>query len=259
MSHKVLVIVLDGASFVFCNLFLWYMDNVKWFFHQFNRNMLYIDDIPITPTVLHNFFTGKYSSEHGVLGFKSLDKPCVILGEYKGKYVWDIAIEKRLKVRILNVPVKIPPININVYLGDMNWVDMWLPPRDNFETMVDRFHNLVIYNVSKEWDLFVVWYPIPDQAHHHFFPTVGDFNNLRKAFYWYDKAFRFARHVLEVAKPRYWLVVSDHGFSSDFEEFTFYGIKQHVHVRDGLVISNTKDLPRKPVDVFYWIRKYLGV
>jgi len=219
--------------------------------------MLYIDDIPITPTILHNFFTGKYSNEHGVFGFKTLDKPCSILGDYKGKYVWDIAIEHGFKVKILNVPVKIPTVNINVDLYGMNWVDAWLPLKDNFESIVDRFHEIVIRNIVKEWDLFIVWYPIPDQAHHHFFQTLHNEECLRKAFYWYNKAFKFARELITLSKPKYWIVLSDHGFSSDFEEVIAHGVKQHVHVRDGLVVSNTRELPRKTIDVYRWIIDHL--
>lgn len=259
MSHKVLVIILDGASFVFCNLFLWYMDNVKDLMHKYHRGMMYVDDIPITPCILHNFFTGKYSNEHGVKGFKFIGIPTEIAGSYRGKYIWDLAREKNLIVKLVNVPVKYPPLFVNVEVRDIPLANLFLPPKDNFQFWVEVLHAINVRNITSDWDLYITWYPIPDQAHHLFFPTLGSKENLDEAFRWYNMAFRFARHLIELAKPKYFLVLSDHGFSSDFESIEIEGHKQHLHVRDALVISNTIDLPKRPVEVFSWIRKYLGV
>jgi len=257
MSHKVMVIVLDGASFIFCNHFLWFMNNVKYIFHNFHRKMLYIDDNPVTPTILNNFFTGKYSREHGVKGFRTMDKPWSLIGEYKGEYIWDLARRLGYTVKVLNVPVKVPVVNINVHLHGANWIDLWLPRKDHFREDVERLHNIAVYNASQDWDLFIVWYPIPDQAHHYFFPTLHDFNALKTAFYWYDLAFKYARHLIEIAKPKYWIILSDHGFTSDFEHIVIDKYKQPVHCRDGLAVSNSPFLPDSTIYVHYWILYHL--
>jgi len=259
MSHRVLVIVLDGASFVMCNTFLWYMPAVKYFFHSYRRTLMFIDDVPNTPCVLNTMFSGKYSIEHGVYGFRVVDgKPCTF-GVYTGKYIWDIAIEKGFNVKVMNVPVRIPPIYINVDLGELDWIDALFPPKEKFREVVEKYHRLVIENIRGEWDLFIVWYPIPDQAHHHFFPTIHNEIKFREFTYWYNKAFQFAKELIDIAKPKYFLIVSDHGFASDFEKIEIDGYPVQVHLRDALAISNRQFLPRKPIEVYYWIKNSLGI
>jgi len=259
MTHRLLVVILDGASFFFCNTFLWMMQNVKHFFHNFHRNMLYIDEPPLTPCVLNTFFTGKPTREHGVLGFKELKKPMSFCGIYKGKYIWDIARESGLKVKVLNIPVRIPPVYLNVDTKDLHWIDMWLPPKDKFLWHVERFHLVAMENVKAEWDFFLVWYPVPDQAHHHFFQAITDELALKTACWWYDLCFLYARQLIEASKPHTWIILSDHGFMNDYEEYSACGVRQHIHQRDALVVTNTGDLPRSPREVFIWIRGHLNI
>jgi len=251
--------VLDGASFVFCNTFMWFMSNVKHFFTNFYRKLLYIDEPPLTPCVLNSFFTGLKTEEHGVLGFAPYDKPGAFCGEYKGKYIWDEAIERGLKVKVLNVPCRASTVNIGVDLEGSHWLDLFMPPRDAFKQTVEKLHSIALKAAKDAWDLFVVWYPIPDQAHHNFFPVILSLEKLREAFKWYDMAFGYAKHLIEAAKPQAWLVLSDHGFASDFEKYYACGREQHIHVRDALVVSNVAELPSSPREVYYWIKRRLGL
>lgn len=247
------MIVLDGASLVFCQLFCWYMPNVKWFWDNAKRRqMMFVDDVPNTPVVLNNMFTGKHSREHGVLGFGEAGPTAWYIGEYRGEYVWDKLEKWGLKVRVCNVMVKIPAVWVNANTFGMSKIDACLPPKERFEETVDRLHRVIKVN-ARDCDVFICWYPIPDQAHHHFFPTVGTPESLRLAFYWYDKAFRFARELIELARPEKWLVVSDHGFTSDFEHIVVQGKKQPVHIRDALAITNVDYCPSIPIEVYEWI------
>jgi len=252
---RVMVIVLDGASFVFTNTFIWDMDDARELWHRNHRCMMYIDEPPITPAVLTSMFTGKPTCEHGVKGFRTLEKPGIIAGEYRGKYIWDELEERGFVCKVINVPVKIPPVYRRVDIHRFNWVDCWLPPKDRFLPVVTRFHNVVCDYAKRDWDLFVVWYPIPDQAHHHFFQTIDSDQKLREACFWYNLAFKFAKELIELGRPTHWLIVSDHGFTSDFEEYWADGIRQHVHIRDGLTLSNIKDLPDRPRKVYHWIKR----
>ena len=127
-KRRVMVIVLDGVSFVLANTFLWRMPNVRWFFHNFRRRLMYIDDVPLTPVVLNTMFTGKNSSVHGVLGFRHVDKPGELIGRPKIPHIWSLALARGRQVKIINVPVTIPPVWINASSEPLDWVDCWLPP-----------------------------------------------------------------------------------------------------------------------------------
>jgi hypothetical protein len=221
------------------------------------RRMMYIDDIPNTPVVWNTMFTGVYSVEHGVCGFATHDKPSVFIGKPRKPWVWDVLARRGYRVKVLNVPVDIPTVWRNASTFGMDWVDAWMPPRDKFAETVGRLHKVVKLNLVGGWDLFVVWYPVPDQAHHHFFPTIHDNASLEIATRWYNRAFCYALELIELAKPDHWLIVSDHGFTSDFEEIVIDGYKQHVHVRDGLAIARGRWVPERPVQVYRWILEHV--
>lgn len=259
MMGKVLVVVLDGASFVLANTFLWHMPYAKKLFHNYHRRLMYVDDIPITPTVLCNMFTGRSSKEHGVYGFKHLRKGGEILGKCRCKFVWTLAKMRGKLVRVLNVPVEIPPVNLNVDISGTDWLDNWLPPKDRFLEAVRRYHAMVLRNVKQPFDLFITWYPIPDQAHHHFFQTISNEEQFKRFTYWYDLAFRFAWELINASRAEKWLVVSDHGLISDFETYEIEGFRQHVHIRDALAVTNSPPAPEHPREVYNWIIRNLGL
>lgn len=256
---KLLIIILDGASFIFTNTFCWFMDNVMWFWSRFKRGLMYIDEPPLTPCVVNSMFTGLRTQEHGVIGFSRAGRESIFIGEFKGKYLWDEAAEKGLKVKVLNVPCKIPTVNINVDLYNMDWIDCFAPPKDNFEALIERYHSIVRRNLMAECDLFIVWYPIPDQAHHHFFAIINNYEKLHEAFKWYNRAFGYAKDLIELSRPESFMILSDHGFMSDFEEYIAAGKKQHIHIRDGLAVTNIDEIPRAPRDVYRIAKRILGI
>jgi len=79
-----------------------------------------------------------------------------------------------------------------------------------------------------------------------FFPVIDSFSRLLVAIDWYDFAFSLASGLVSSARPRFWFVLSDHGFGSDLEPWL--GVPHHL--RDGLVLTNTDRLPRSPREVF---------
>ncbi|RLF08404.1 MAG: hypothetical protein DRJ60_00295 [Thermoprotei archaeon] len=252
-AMRVLVVVLDGASFVFTNTFCWFMEDVMWFWSKFKRTFLYVDEPPLTPCVLNSMFTGLRTNEHGVKGFSPRGLKNPFIGMFKGKYIWDLCTAVGLKVRVFNVPVRIPPIYLNVDLKGHDWVDYWLPPKERFEVTVKMMHEVVKENIKNPYDLFIVWYPIPDQAHHHFFATIHSHEALHEALKWYNTAFKYARELIELSRPDAFLIVSDHGFMCDFESYYADGIRQHIHVRDALAVTNVDDVPKTVRDVFHWV------
>lgn len=250
---RVLVVCLDGYSFIFGNIFLFNLPNCMKLFNMGYRRMLYIDDIPNTPVAWNTIFTGKYHNEHGVYGFS--DKG--YLGKPRLPYVWDVLEQKGYKVIVANMPVKLPAVWKNVE-PPMHWFDCLWPPKERLPETCEVLHQYFKSLACREWNLLVVWYPIPDQAHHHYFPTLETRDKLEKAFQWYDLSCRYAVDLIEASKPTAWIVLSDHGMTNTYEEIVVLGKKQGLHNRDGLVVASKRPLPEKTVEVYGWILRWFG-
>ncbi|RLG72672.1 MAG: hypothetical protein DRO23_10075, partial [Thermoprotei archaeon] len=152
---------------------------------------------------------------------------------------------------------KIPPLYINCKLLFLKWVDAWLIPKRRFLETISKYHREVLRAVKKPYDLFVTWYAIPDQACHHFFQTLHSWEAFKTACFWYDLAFKYARELVEASKPKYFLLVSDHSFPSDFEKYHIQGTVQHVHLRDATAVTNGKWVPEKPTQVYKWVLEHV--
>lgn len=231
---KVMVVVLDGLSYVFANTFLWWGSDIERLFKYPNakRRMMYVDVLPETPFVIGAFFSLRKFIEGGTI-----------------EWVWEL--RRDLDIKVINVPARVPPVYVNVPRPS-NWVDYFTPPKEYFEEKLIEYHHFV--KRHGKGDALFVWYPIPDQAHHHFFPTIPDLTALRTAIYWYNLACKIALDLLEYFRPERWLIIGDHGFTSDVEEAPVKGL---YHIRETTAITNYGEPPRKVTDVPYWIANAL--
>jgi len=232
----VLVVVLDGLSYVFANVFCWWGESIRrlWSYPGAKRCMMYVDVIPETPTVMATFF--------------QLRKfvPGTIT-----TWVWDLVTGRRVKA--INIPACMPPIYHGVP-RPANWVDFFSPPKERFREVLMKYHSYV--KANGDADILFVWYPVPDQPHHHFFSTIPSIDALRTAIEWYDLACKLALDLIETFKPRRWLVVSDHGFTSDVRDTPIPAL---YHIRDATAITNFDEPPRGASEVVYWVVKALGL
>ncbi len=233
---KVLVCILDGFSFIFSNTFLWFGENMKRLLHMpgTRRGMMYVDVDPITPEVLSAFFSRKLF--------------------YRGriaKYIWE---HVNLPIKVINLPVELPTIYVNVPRPP-NWVDFFTPKKEQFESTLMQYHRFVL-RYGNGFAL-IVWYPVPDQAHHHFFPAIGDHEAFMKAIRWYDKSAKLALDLIERFRPQRFLVLGDHSFMSDLEEAEVKGEKESYHHREAMVLTNFGEPPTRPHLVYNWLRKAL--
>ena len=167
------------------------------------------------------------------------------------RWIWELVQGK--KVVVINIPAEIPPI----YYGlprPKNWLNYFVFPRELFRESVLVYHEFVKKNLRA--DIGFVWYMIPDQAHHYFFATIPDIETLKKAIEWYDFACKLALDLIETFKPRCWVILSDHGFTSDVRD-TIFNLKYHI--RDGVAITNCGEPPKRASDVVYWLAEKLGI
>lgn len=231
-----LVVVLDGMSYVFANTFCWRGPNIYrlWGYPNTKRNMLFIDVLPETPHVATTFFQVRRFYESKVI-----------------KWIWELIQGKR--VVAVNIPTEIPPIYYNIQ-RPKEWLNYMFYPKAFFREAVFNFHDFVKRNLKA--DIGFVWYMIPDQAHHHFFPVINDLVKLKEAIQWYDLACRLALDLIETLKPKKWLVLSDHGFASGVQDTP---LKALYHNRDGVVITNCGEPPKRASDVVYWLAEKIGI
>lgn len=200
--------------------------------------MLFIDVLPETPSVATAFFQVKKYLKAGMEAITS-------------KWIWELISGK--KAVAINIPAEVPPI----YYGlprPKNWLNYFVYPKQLFRESVLVYHDFVKNNLNV--DVGFIWYMIPDQAHHYFFPTIHDIGALKKAIEWYDFACKLALDLIESFKPKCWIVLSDHGFTSDVRDTVF---NLRYHIRDGVAITNCGHLPRYASEVIYWIAKTLGI
>jgi len=232
---KVLVVVLDGLSYVFSNTFLWWADDIRRLFKYpgAKKRMMYIDVLPETPSVLGAFFSLRKFVEGGSV-----------------EWVWQLY--RDMNIKAINIPARVPPIYYNVE-RPRNWVDYFTPMPTEFLQKLMEYHGFVKKNGNG--DALFVWYPVPDQPHHLFFPTIHDQDSLRRAIYWYNLACKLALELIDYFKPKRWLVVGDHGFTSDTDEVP---IKARFHIRESTAITNYGEPPMKASEVVYWIIRALG-
>jgi len=233
---NMLVVILDGLSFIISNTFLFLRENIGKLLHLPNsfRGMCYVDVIPYTPHVLNSIFTlSTLRKIEGKLTYT--------------RYVWEI---EGVNVRVINLPISIPPKYHNISLP-IEWYNFYTPPKERFEHWVNIFHRYVLANGN--YENLIVWYPIPDQAHHHFFPAIPDIETFNLMLDWYDKSCKIALDLLDKFKPRRWLIMGDHGLVSDIEEFK--GIP--IHHRETLAITNFDKPPKKISNTIFWIHKAL--
>lgn len=238
MYHKLdlLVIVLDGLSYVFTNTFMWFGQYMQklWKLDDTKRSMLYIDVLPETPYVANTFFRLDIYVNAG---------RNAILPHYIWEYFRD------LRIQAFNIPVSIPTCYFNVS-RPRKWIDYFVLPKERFDETINEFHEYVKNNINSR--VTFVWYMIPDQAHHYFFPTIHDYDSLKKAIKYYDMACRLALDLIQTFKPSCWIILSDHGFTSDVRDTV---IESLYHIRDGIAITNCGEPPRKASEVIYWLYK----
>jgi len=194
--------------------------------------MMYIDVDPITPEVLSAMFTRKLFYEGKVV-----------------QYVWE---HVNCYAKAINIPITLPTIYYNVP-RPRKWVTYFTPTKEEFLQIVNEYHNFVLEHGDAE--LLIVWYPIPDQAHHHFFSAITTKEAFDEAVKWYDLAAKFALDLINEFKPKRFLVVGDHGFVSDLEFGDVRGKKENYHHRESLALTNFAPPPQRPSQVYCWIRK----
>ena len=147
-----------------------------------------------------------------------------------------------------------PPLYVGVP-RPKEWVDYIVLPREAFMETLNKYHSYVKEHLATA-DVGFVWYMVPDQAHHYFFPTIHDENLLKLAIKWYDIASALALDLVETFKPKKWAILSDHGFTSDIPDKNLGGI---YHIRDAMIITNTGSTPLRVSEVIYWLTSILGV
>ena len=229
---KTLIVILDGLSYVVTNVFCWWRKNLLklWKLPGSTHRMLYVDVYPETPQVLTNFFQiRKY-----------------VPGKTT-QWIWELF--EKLDVKVINIPVQVPPIYYNVE-RPRNWVDYYTPPRERFKETVDDYHRFILDHGGAE--VLITWYPVPDQAHHHFFATAHDPPSLNIMLDYYDLAAKYALELIEHYKPKKYIILSDHGLSSDVQDKSIPGL---YHIRDATIATNVADPPDRASEIIYFIYK----
>jgi len=231
---RLLVVVLDGMSYVFANVFCWWDKYLSrlWKLKEAKRTLMFIDTFPETPVVATQFFQLRKFYRASIMN-----------------WVWEYF---DLRVAAVNIPVKIPALWVGVK-KPVNWIDYFPLPKERFYEKLMELHNYV--KTLKGFDVLIVWYPVPDEAHHYFFPTMHDSNSLGKAIKWYGISAKLALDLIDHHKPKKWVILSDHGFSSDRNDMDIRG---RVHLRDGLAITNCGKPPTRSSKVVFWLYKVLS-
>jgi len=236
-------------------MFGWIMDNVKWFWGR-TWKMMYIDEVPNTPSVLATMFSGVRSSVHGIKWFRRSS-------EFKVKpfFVWDI-LRESYNVVVMPLPIFIDSIVVNASLmGHKPW-NLTHPTRGKLSKYVSILHRLGKFNSKvKRWNLFIMYYPIPDKASHWYVNFFKDWDGIHRGIQWFDYSFRLAREFIEYASPKKWLLVGDHSIPCPdyIVEDRFKPPEgASAHVPEALAVSNTSWAPTRPRHVFKWILECLG-
>jgi len=232
-----MVCVLDGFSFIFSNTFMWFGEDIKKLLKMpsTRRGMMYIDVDPITPEVLHAMFC----------------RGLFFQGRVR-KYIWQ---HVTANWKVINLPIELPTIYFGVP-RPADWVNFFTPKKEAFRQVVEKYHKFVLNNGNA--DVLIVWYPIPDQAHHHFFPAITSHELLEEAVKWYNISARMALELIERFKPQRFLIVGDHSFVSDIESIKILGMVEAYHHREALALTNFGNPPRRPAEVYEWLRRAIS-
>jgi len=251
-----MVIVLDGASFTISWMTSNVFKSVNWF-SKYYWSFMYVNEIPTTPSVLMTMFTGKRYVEHRVWWFDSIEYDEL----NKFRFVWDEAEEESLKVIVSPIPFCRWPYYKNfALLGEKSWKLTFPSHKDDIIKVTEKLHKLMRLNVIKPWNLFIAYYILPDRLYHKNKEPVESFDELIELIKVYDYAFGLAKDLLNVAKPRKWLVVSDHSYICPDEFVENRPPKRKtVHIPEALSITNLPPAPKRPIEVYYWIKRCLHI
>src|SRR5215510_3216302 len=120
MSHKLLVIGLDGASFNVLDPLIdkGYLPNIARLIAEGSRANLETTFPPITAVAWSSFMTGKNPGKHGIFEFVRLDhqskRELAVNASYReGKAVWDLLSQSGKRVIVHNFPCTYPPRPLN--------------------------------------------------------------------------------------------------------------------------------------------------
>jgi predicted AlkP superfamily phosphohydrolase/phosphomutase len=120
MSHKLLVIGLDGASFNVLDPLIGkgYLPNIARLIAEGSRANLETTFPPITAVAWSSFMTGKNPGKHGIFEFVRRDHQsnrelAVNASFRKGRAIWDLLSGSGKRVIVHNFPCTYPPHEIN--------------------------------------------------------------------------------------------------------------------------------------------------
>jgi predicted AlkP superfamily phosphohydrolase/phosphomutase len=120
MSHKLLVIGLDGASFNVLDALIekGYLPNIERLILNGSRADLETTFPPITAVAWSSFMTGKNPGKHGIFEFIRRDKDskremAVNASLRRGRAVWDLLGQAGHRVIVHNFPCTYPPAEVN--------------------------------------------------------------------------------------------------------------------------------------------------
>ena len=250
MPARGLVVVLDGLSFVVTETLNWFMGASGEWLRGLRRRMLLVTQPPNTFTVLNTFFTGAPLEGHGVCGHAD-----ALAGKRSRlPYLWErLPSSVRGSVLVHGVLVTVPPAYSPSSLMPAAWRDYAFLPRDGFGVVLASYLARAKTLLRRRWRLAIVWVPIPDQAHHHFFPAVTDQRLLNTMIQWYARALDAARELAEAAEAEELLIVSDHGLSSIVEDAP---CGPHHH-RDAATAGTIRSLPKSDLEVYEAVQSML--
>ncbi len=213
---------------------------------------------PISPSVWCGMFCGKTPEEHGHESFVINDR-LVRRQNIEVEFIWDILHREGRKVRVLNVPLVVPPYSFGV---DFKPVGFGLPTnerewQEELERVTDKTRELL----AEGPDLLISVYTLLDRIQHFHWgeDCVLD---------WYRKVDNKIGQLLFDTgflkeKQNKLIIISDHGFCSFGEAKvqtlppkSEWGELKGDHHENALLITVNLDYKiERPQDVFFALKK----
>lgn len=259
-----IILGLDGLSYEALNYFEAWLPILTHYRHSQNSTEIEITGIPHSGPSWTTIFTGKHWTEHGIYGFKNRQTNDFFTDEdFKYTFLWEALQARGLKVKTINVPARIPPINFN---SDFK-------PHFNVEGLKITGNDLVADLAAMEaeilaslpyYDVIIAVTVALDKAHHlsHQFCH----HNLDGALYAYKAVDTFVENIWSKccnSQKSDTVIISDHGLPAKAfyhpDGFTIpahqpYGVLMTSVSPDFMHLRGTA-LPTQSIQIFDWLLK----
>jgi len=221
--------------------------------------------IPNTASSWTTTFTGKMPEEHGVYEFAKMVKTDEYLGvwqkpkatpvqrkDIKARFIWEIIDELGFKVQVLSVPCTLYFESWKCKArpeSQATRLDLFFPHNKKTLDRSITFHVEVLKKLLKQpLDLFIHVLPYPDKFYH----LRDELGSATEVYFR-----RLDNLISQLHLEEDFILLSDHGrpCGPKFKE-PHYKTLIPAHEREGIIISNLKDLPTENIKLFTFLHEY---